>query len=115
MPLLTQWTNLNEAELKSLTASAVTDVPSSDTLTITCLLCGDSGPEGSARAFAFGPTLSKLCNVPAGCLLMNSDAVKLALIHELMHIYDIWTRQMDLQDCQQLAYLEVRAAQEGEC
>ena len=45
---------------------------------------------------------------------MNSDAIESALIHELVHIYDIWTRQMDLQDCHQLAYSEVRAVQEGE-
>ena len=47
--------------------------------------------------------------------LLNSDAIELALIHERMHIYDIYIRNMDIQDCHQLAYSEVRAAQEGEC
>jgi hypothetical protein len=32
-----------------------------------------------------------------------------------VHIYDVHVRQMDLRDCKQLAYSEVRAAREAEC
>ena len=115
MPQLTQWTNVNVTELKPLPASAATEASSLDTLTITCRPCGDSGPEGSARAFVFGPTPLQIVLCTNRLPLMNSDAIESALIHELMHIYDIWTRRMDLQDCHQLAYSEVRAAREGEC
>ena len=116
MPLLTQWiNNVNVADPKPLATSAATEAPSLDTLTITCRPCGDSGPEGSARAFVFGPTPLQIVLCTNRLPLMNSDAIESALIHELIHIYDIRNRQMDLQDCHQLAYSEVRAAREGEC
>jgi len=37
------------------------------------------------------------------------------LIDELMHVYDVHVRQMDLSDGMQLAHSEVRAARETEC
>jgi Peptidase M76 family len=37
------------------------------------------------------------------------------LTHELMHVYDVRTRLLDLRDCESLAYSEVRAAAAAEC
>jgi hypothetical protein len=112
--VLTRWTKVSkDAEPPPLTALA--DVAALDTLSITCRRCGDTGPEGSARAFVFGPTPLQIVLCTNRLSLMNSEAIETALIHELIHIYDFRTRRMNLQDCHQLAYTEVRAAREGEC
>jgi Peptidase M76 family len=37
------------------------------------------------------------------------------LTHELVHVYDVRKLQLDLRDCENLAYSEVRAAREAEC
>lgn len=37
------------------------------------------------------------------------------LTHELVHVYDVRHLQLDLRDCENLAYSEVRAARQAEC
>jgi hypothetical protein len=37
------------------------------------------------------------------------------LLHELMHVYDVKKLNLDLRDCVNLAYSEIRAAREAEC
>jgi hypothetical protein len=37
------------------------------------------------------------------------------LTHELVHVYDVRQLQLNLRDCENLAYSEVRAAREAEC
>mmetsp|Transcript_7176 Transcript_7176/g.10428 ORF Transcript_7176/g.10428 Transcript_7176/m.10428 type:complete len:145 (-) Transcript_7176:26-460(-) len=46
---------------------------------------------------------------------MPDTAAARRLIDELMHVYDVHVRQMDLSDGMQLAHSEVRAARETEC
>lgn len=118
--LLTQWTKLttnspttDASHTTSLAVSAV--VPPAETLSIICRQCGDTGPEGSARAFVFGPMPLQIVLCTNRLSLMNSEALESALVHELIHIYDLRRRHMDFSDCHQLAYTEVRAAREGEC
>jgi Peptidase M76 family len=110
--LLSRWTKVSKSAVPQPQLPPITAL---DTLSITCRRCSDTGPEGSARAFVFGPTPLQIVLCTNRLSLMNSEAIETALIHELIHIYDFRTRRMNLQDCHQLAYTEVRAAREGEC
>ena len=38
-----------------------------------------------------------------------------ALVHELVHVHDVLVKKLNLRDCHDLAYSEVRAAREAEC
>jgi Peptidase M76 family len=92
------------------------DKPLADPLTIElkCRKCASSGPEGGARAFLMGPQpLSVvLCH---NRIASNKSEVEEILTHELVHLFDVQTLQLDLQDCESLAYSEVRAAKAAEC
>ncbi|KAG7352222.1 peptidase M76 family protein [Nitzschia inconspicua] len=92
------------------------DKPLTDPLTIElkCRKCASSGPEGGARAFLMGPQpLSVvLCH---NRIASNKPEVEEILTHELVHLFDVQTLQLDLQDCENLAYSEVRAAKAAEC
>jgi hypothetical protein len=79
-----------------------------------CRKCLSKGPEAGARAFLMGPE-------PLSIVLchnrINSDVdeIEEILTHELIHLYDVQTLQLDLTDCETVAYSEVRAAREAEC
>ena len=84
------------------------------TIAIECMKCGsDTRAEGGARAFVRGP--EPLSIVLCSNRLSSQREVDEVLVHELVHIYDVHSRKMDLRDCKQLAYSEVRAAREAEC
>ncbi|KAL3773000.1 hypothetical protein ACHAW5_001909 [Stephanodiscus triporus] len=84
------------------------------TIAIECAECkSDTRAEAGARAFVSGP--EKLGIVLCSNRLSSQAEVDEVLVHELVHIYDAHSRRMDLRDCRQLAYSEVRAAREAEC
>jgi hypothetical protein len=93
-------------------ASAVVAHPL--TIELKCRRCETSGPEAGARAFLMGPQ-------PLSIVLchnrIDSDRAEVEeiLTHELVHLYDVQTLQLDLSDCETVAYSEVRAAREAEC
>mmetsp|Transcript_30046 Transcript_30046/g.36660 ORF Transcript_30046/g.36660 Transcript_30046/m.36660 type:complete len:251 (+) Transcript_30046:95-847(+) len=80
---------------------------------IQCKQCSSEGVEGGARAFVRGPDPVSI--VLCANRLGSKDEVEEVLVHELVHVYDVRVRNMDLRDCKQLAYSEVRAAREAEC
>jgi hypothetical protein len=84
------------------------------TIELKCRKCASSGPEGGARAFLMGPQpLSVvLCH---NRIASSKEEVEEILTHELVHLFDVQTLQLDLQDCENLAYSEVRAAKAAEC
>jgi hypothetical protein len=88
-------------------------------LQVSCRTCTDQGPEGSARAFVMGP--SPLSVVVCSNRLRargrdnQLEEMREILTHELIHVYDVRKLLLDLRDCQNLAYSEVRAAREAEC
>ncbi len=79
-----------------------------------CRKCASTGPEAGARAFLMGPQ-------PLSVIVchnrVNSEPAEVEeiLTHELVHLYDVQTLQLDLQQCENLAYSEVRAAKAAEC
>lgn len=79
-----------------------------------CRPCATTGPEAGARAFLMGPN-------PLSVIIchnrVNSDKAEIEeiLTHELVHLYDVHTLRLDLQECENLAYSEVRAAKAAEC
>mmetsp|Transcript_3674 Transcript_3674/g.8036 ORF Transcript_3674/g.8036 Transcript_3674/m.8036 type:complete len:394 (-) Transcript_3674:45-1226(-) len=84
------------------------------TIVVECQVCGsDTRAEAGARAFVRGP--EPLSIVLCSNRLSSQREVDEVLIHELVHIYDVHSRKMDLRDCHQLARSEVRAAREAEC
>lgn len=94
--------------------NASTKDSSITTITIECSPCGsDTRAEASARAYVRGP--DPLGIVLCSNRLASQREIEEVLVHELVHIYDVHVRQMDLRDCKQLAYSEVRAAREAEC
>ena len=98
-----------------LAASAAAALPA-ENLKIECRPCGTQGPEGGARAFVMGP--SPLSIVLCSNRLHNSTdthEMEQVLTHELIHVYDVKSLQMDLRKCVNLAYSEIRAAREAEC
>jgi Peptidase M76 family len=84
------------------------------TIELKCRKCASTGPEGGARAFLMGPQ-------PLSVILchnrIDSEPAEIneILTHELTHLYDVQTLQLDLQECESLAYSEVRAAKSAEC
>ena len=106
---------LSPSPLPSDSHSSTKDnTPSSITITIECSPCGsDTRAEACARAYVRGP--DPLGIVLCSNRLSSQREIEEVLVHELVHIYDVHVRQMDLRDCKQLAYSEVRAAREAEC
>mmetsp|Transcript_6851 Transcript_6851/g.12223 ORF Transcript_6851/g.12223 Transcript_6851/m.12223 type:complete len:356 (+) Transcript_6851:64-1131(+) len=90
-------------------------MPNKDvTIEISCQTCGsDTRAEAGARAFVRGPV--PLSIVLCSNRLSSQREIDEVLVHELIHIYDVHSRKMDLRDCRQLAHSEVRAAREAEC
>jgi hypothetical protein len=84
------------------------------TIELKCRKCATSGPEGGARAFLMGPQPLSivLCH---NRIASSPEEVQEILTHELVHLYDVQTLQLDLQQCENLAYSEVRAAKAAEC
>lgn len=84
------------------------------TIELKCRKCASTGPEAGARAFLMGPQ-------PLSVIVCHNrvDAeraeVEEILTHELVHLYDVQTLKLDLQECENLAYSEVRAAKAAEC
>lgn len=84
------------------------------TVELRCRKCSTEGPEGGARAFLLGPT-------PLSVVIchnrVRSDPEELSeiLTHELVHLYDVQNSKLDLQQCENLAYSEIRAAKAAEC
>lgn len=62
---------------------------------ILCTTCSDEGPEGAARAYVKGP--NPLCVVLCANRLSSKEEVEEALVHELIHVYDVRVRDMDLR------------------
>ena len=84
------------------------------TITIECKPCGNSSrAEAGARAYVMGP--KPLSIVLCSNRTSSQQEIEEVLVHELIHIYDVHSRRMDLRDCRQLAYSEVRSAREAEC
>jgi len=80
---------------------------------IQCAWCSNHGPEGGARAFVKGP--EPLSMVLCANRLSTADEIEEVLVHELIHIYDVKFRGIDLRECTELAYSEIKAAREAEC
>jgi len=81
-------------------------------ISVLCRVCGDAGPEGTARAYVEAPPIGMvLCANRLNELIEVQDALR----HELTHAYDMCERRLDLTKCSSLAYSEVRAAREAEC
>lgn len=102
--------------VQSLQSDQLLNVQDKDatTIAIDCMECGsDTRAEARARAFVRGPR--PLSIVLCSNRLYSQREVDEVLVHELVHLYDVHTREMDLKDCRQLAYSEVRAAREAEC
>jgi Peptidase M76 family len=108
--------NKNSLPPSHIQSSSPSSAPLAVPLTIElkCRKCASSGPEGGARAFLMGPQpLSViLCH---NRIASNKQEVEEILTHELVHLFDVQTLQLDLQDCENLAYSEVRAAKAAEC
>jgi hypothetical protein len=84
------------------------------TIELKCRKCASTGPEAGARAFLMGP--QPLSVVVCHNRVQSDRAeVEEILTHELVHLYDVQTLKLDLQECENLAYSEVRAAKAAEC
>jgi hypothetical protein len=84
------------------------------TIELKCRKCASSSPEGGARAFLMGPQpLSVvLCH---NRITSSKEEVEEILTHELVHLFDVQTLQLDLQDCENLANSKVWAAKAEVC
>jgi hypothetical protein len=113
IPLLA---TLATSAVDSHTSSTATTATTNDPLTIElkCRKCASSGPEGGARAFLMGPQPLSVV-VCHNRIQSDQTEVEEILTHELVHLYDVQTLQLDLQQCENLAYSEVRAAKAAEC
>ena len=67
----------------------------------------------TARAYVRGPI--PLSIVLCSNRLSTQSEISEVLVHELVHVYDVFVRGMDLRQCHSLAYSEVRSAREAEC
>jgi hypothetical protein len=85
------------------------------TIELKCRKCATSGPEGGARAFLMGPQPLSIVLCHNRIDASSPEEVQEILTHELVHLYDVQTLQLDLQQCENLAYSEVRAAKAAEC
>jgi hypothetical protein len=86
-----------------------------DHLNIVCRPCASDGVESRARAFVTGPTPFTIVLCSNKLSYHNSREVEEVLVHELIHTYDVLVNELDLQDCENLAYSEIRAARDAEC
>jgi hypothetical protein len=86
-----------------------------ENLKISCRPCANIGPEAGARAFVMGPNPLSIVLCSNRLSLRNTEEMEQVLTHELIHIYDVKIQKLDLRQCDNLAYSEVRAAREGEC
>jgi Peptidase M76 family len=94
-----------------------------DWIEVTCRRCSDFGLEANARAFVMGPSPLSIvvCQnriLPAAHHLLPEQSVQEMdeiVTHELIHIYDVRTLKLDLLQCSDLAYSEIRAARAAEC
>jgi Peptidase M76 family len=86
-----------------------------DHLNIICRPCASDGVESRARAFVTGPTPFTIVLCSNKLSYHNSREVEEVLVHELIHTYDVLVNELDLQDCENLAYSEIRAARDAEC
>lgn len=84
------------------------------TIELKCRKCASTGPEAGARAFLMGPQPLSVV-VCHNRVNSEREEVEEILTHELVHLYDVQTLQLDLQRCENLAYSEVRAAKAAEC
>lgn len=48
-------------------------------------------------------------------VLSDPEELSEILTHELVHLYDVQSSRLDLQQCENLAYSEIRAAKAAEC
>lgn len=99
-------TNIMENDISTISKSL-------KSLEIICQKCSNTGPEGGARAFVKGP--HPLSIVLCSNRLFSKEDIEQVLIHELVHVFDIYVRKWDLTNCQTLAKSEVRAARLAEC
>lgn len=84
------------------------------TIELKCRKCASTGPEAGARAFLMGPQPLSVI-VCYNRVHSERAEVEEILTHELVHLYDLQTLKLDLQECENLAYSEVRAAKAAEC
>jgi hypothetical protein len=66
-----------------------------DAMEVQCAVCGTDGPEGAARAFVKGP--NPVAVVLCANRLHSQSEVEEVLVHELMHVYDVRIKEMDLR------------------
>jgi inner membrane protease ATP23 len=97
----------------SASSSSLDDSNPPLSLEISCQPCGNSGPEGGARAFVKGP--DPLSIVLCSNRLFSREDIEQVLVHELIHVFDVHIRKWDLTNCYTLAKSEIRAAREAEC
>jgi hypothetical protein len=112
IPLLA--TSAVESEDTSISTSTIATTNDPLTIELKCRKCASSGPEGGARAFLMGPQPLSVV-VCHNRIQSDQTEVEEILTHELVHLYDVQTLQLDLQQCENLAYSEVRAAKAAEC
>ena len=67
----------------------------SSPIIIQCKQCGNFGPEGGARAYVKGP--DPLSMVLCANRLSSVDEIQEVLIHELIHVFDVKFRGVDLR------------------
>lgn len=84
------------------------------TIELKCRKCASTGPEAGARAFLMGPQPLSIV-LCYNRIQSQQPEVEEILTHELVHLYDVQTLQLDLQKCENLAYSEIRAAKAAEC
>ena len=98
----------------STTTQRTTQIKNPLTIELYCRKCSQKGPEAGARAFLMGPEPLSivLCH---NRIQSDRDEIEEILTHELIHLYDVQTLQLDLTDCETVAYSEIRAAREAEC
>jgi len=93
--------------------------PPTEWLQMSCRQCATTGPEGGARAYVMGPTPLSIVvcqnRLSKGSRVDQQHEMEEILTHELVHVYDVRQLQLDLRDCENLAYSEVRAARQAEC
>lgn len=109
---------------ENVSAHHATAHPPTEWLSIRCQPCKMTGPEAGARAFVMGPKPLSIVvctnrlkhgsstHTPAPAAIDEMDEI---LTHELIHVYDVRQLQLDLRQCESLAYSEVRAARDAEC
>jgi len=66
-----------------------------EAMEVQCTVCGSDGAEGAARAFVKGP--NPVAVVLCANRLHSQSEVEEVLVHELMHVYDVRIKEMDLR------------------